>query len=342
MKNNYEKLIKEGKAPEGSTYLESTTKSYVNGEEITNRIHSTGVLNEHQMLGPITSTSAYRAKEDVQRNSSYATLAAHRNGPMPVMDSFNSAQGNVKKNGVLQKAGSIVKGVADFLFLDDIKTLTSQDTSLLEKGMAAANFFPIGKVVKGAKLGYNVISNSQVIGKVTEGVKKGWNKAKNAAKTVTDKTSKAIKSGANGIKNAWNKLFGKGDSNKAKDVKDAVEGKDNIGWSMPQGGGTINGRKYSEHALERMAPNTPEVRAELTTRAHQRATQQGLKPGTKEYNDFMKKQVDPRGITPSVVEDTIKYGTPSPGNTPGTTVYQRDQIRVVTNSNGDVITVIPR
>ncbi|AZK45041.1 hypothetical protein EIM92_01560 [Paenibacillus lentus] len=115
-----------------------------------------------------------------------------------------------------------------------------------------------------------------------------------------------------------------------------------IGWSMAKGGGSIGGRRYSEHALERMAPNTPEVRAELTTRANQRATEQGLKPGTKEYNDFMNKQIDPRNIPPSVVEDTIKNGTKTPGNKQGTTVYQSDRVRVVTNANGDVITVIPR
>lgn len=40
---------------------------------------------------------------------------------------------------------------------------------------------------------------------------------------------------------------------------------------MPRGGGSINGRKYSEHALERMAPDTIEVRAELTKRARERA-----------------------------------------------------------------------
>jgi hypothetical protein len=110
---------------------------------------------------------------------------------------------------------------------------------------------------------------------------------------------------------------------------------------MPKGGGTIGGRKYSEHALERMAPNTPEVRAELTTRAYQRATESGLKPGTKEYNDFINKQVDPRGVTQSVVEN-IKNGTKTSGNTQGTFVYQSDKVTVVTNSNGDVVTVIPK
>ncbi|WP_322905764.1 RHS repeat-associated core domain-containing protein [Paenibacillus campi] len=126
------------------------------------------------------------------------------------------------------------------------------------------------------------------------------------------------------------------------EIKKFKEGTGETGWSMPKGGGTIGGRRYSEHSLERMAPNTPEVRAELTTRANQRAAEQGLRPGTKEYNDFINKQVDPRGITPSVVEDTIKNGTKTPGNTQGTSVYQSDRVRVVTNANGDVITVIPR
>ncbi|CAH1190388.1 hypothetical protein PAECIP111893_00307 [Paenibacillus plantiphilus] len=73
------------------------------------------------------------------------------------------------------------------------------------------------------------------------------------------------------------------------------------GWSMARGGDTINGRKYSEHALERMAPNTIEVRAELTTRAKQSAQSKGLIPGTKEYNDYIKKYVDSRGFPPMVM-----------------------------------------
>lgn len=38
-------------------------------------------------------------------------------------------------------------------------------------------------------------------------------------------------------------------------------------WNMVEGGGTINGREYSQHAMERMAPDTPQVRAELSRRA---------------------------------------------------------------------------
>ena len=113
-------------------------------------------------------------------------------------------------------------------------------------------------------------------------------------------------------------------------------------WDMPEGGEIINGRKYSQHALERMAPDTPEVRAEQYARATEIAKGHGLQPGTYEYSSFVDKYVDPRGIPPSVVEDAIINGTKSPGNKPGTFVYETIDIRVVSNENGDIITVIPK
>ena len=109
-------------------------------------------------------------------------------------------------------------------------------------------------------------------------------------------------------------------------------------WDMPEGGEIINGRKYSQHALERMAPDTPEVRAEQYARATEIAKEHGLQPGTYEYSSFVDKYVDPRGIPPSVVEDAIINGTKSPGNKPGTFVYETIDIRVVFNENGDIIT----
>ena len=42
-------------------------------------------------------------------------------------------------------------------------------------------------------------------------------------------------------------------------------------WDMTEGGGVINGREYSQHAMERMAPDTPTVRAELSRRAEKAA-----------------------------------------------------------------------
>ncbi|EEG76140.1 hypothetical protein DealDRAFT_2982 [Dethiobacter alkaliphilus AHT 1] len=120
------------------------------------------------------------------------------------------------------------------------------------------------------------------------------------------------------------------------------EGTPNFGWNMKRGGDVINGRKYSGHALERMAPNTLEVRAELHTRAVQRAKAVGLKPGSKEYSDFINKHIDPRGVPPIVVEDAIRNTTMVPGKDAGTFVHQNSNVNVIVNSAGDVITVIPK
>ncbi|AAY60468.1 hypothetical protein [Bacillus cereus] len=53
------------------------------------------------------------------------------------------------------------------------------------------------------------------------------------------------------------------------------------------------------------------------------------------------KKVDPRGMTPNVVEDIIKTGTRKPGDNPDTWKYVRDEGYVVINDKGDVITVVP-
>jgi len=101
-------------------------------------------------------------------------------------------------------------------------------------------------------------------------------------------------------------------------------------WVFPKkGGATINGRWYTEHALERMAPRTPEVMAELEVRALARARKEGCLPQTKEFGKWMEKNApNPRNIPPSVVEAEIS----KPGST---------NIRVELNQKGDVITVIP-
>ena len=64
---------------------------------------------------------------------------------------------------------------------------------------------------------------------------------------------------------------------------------------------TISGRKFTGHAIDRM---------------------QG------------------RGLTPSVIEDTMSRGTRTPGRG-GTTVITTDQASVVINNAGDVVTVYP-
>lgn len=103
---------------------------------------------------------------------------------------------------------------------------------------------------------------------------------------------------------------------------------DNV-WDMPEHPKTINGRKYSQHALERMAPDTIENRAKLI----QRALDLGYEVGS---NDF-KNYVNPRGIPPSIVEDVIKNAIPQPGSSPATLEYILDGVTVITNLAGDVI-----
>jgi hypothetical protein len=102
-------------------------------------------------------------------------------------------------------------------------------------------------------------------------------------------------------------------------------------WVFPKkGGATINGRWYTEHALERMAPRTPEVMAELEVRMLARAEKAGYKPQTEEFGEWlMKNAPNPRNIPPSVIEAEIA----KPGST---------NIRVELNQKGDVVTVIPR
>lgn len=78
---------------------------------------------------------------------------------------------------------------------------------------------------------------------------------------------------------------------KAKDLGKVSKVTEEIGWSMPRGGGVIDGRKYSEHALERMAPDTVQVRAELTKRARERAERKGYTFGSDKYMEELKKLI---------------------------------------------------
>jgi hypothetical protein len=117
---------------------------------------------------------------------------------------------------------------------------------------------------------------------------------------------------------------------------------DDISWSLNKNGATINGRKYSGHALERMAPDTPDIRAQLHTRAQEIAKSKGYVPGTREYSDFIKKYVQPRNVPPSVIEDAITNGVKTAGNQINTWKFETGDVTVIINDLGDVITVIPK
>jgi hypothetical protein len=103
------------------------------------------------------------------------------------------------------------------------------------------------------------------------------------------------------------------------------------GWVLPKNGGgaLIHGRWYTEHALERMAPRTPQVMVELEARALKRTNAKGLQPGTEEFGRWMSRNgPNPRGIPPSIIEAEVA----NPGST---------HVRVILNQKGEVITVIP-
>ncbi|WP_246521722.1 RHS repeat-associated core domain-containing protein, partial [Ornithinibacillus massiliensis] len=144
LKSNYEILKNYKEVPAGSAKLGKTTTHYLNGEEITEAIYTSGTFNRYRMLraatGPTPSVASY------QQNLTKPTVKL--------------AKPKEEKKGFFSKVGGFFKSTADFLFLDDIKTLTSPDTSLLEKGLAATSFIPVGKVVKGAKLGLNQLPSA--------------------------------------------------------------------------------------------------------------------------------------------------------------------------------------
>jgi hypothetical protein len=105
----------------------------------------------------------------------------------------------------------------------------------------------------------------------------------------------------------------------------------NNGWVLPEngGGGLINNRWYTEHALERMAPNTPQVMAKLEARFFERAKVVKPKLNTQEFLKWCRENSpNPRGVPPSVVEAEIA----NPGSS---------GVRVFLNEKGDVKTVIP-
>ena len=198
--------------------------------------------------------------------------------------------------------------------------VTGNDTAGMVAGMVASGV--TAKGLNGIEAEANKLAKAP---KGLDGVTEGTG---NVAEDV-GKAGKGLEGAAKGAESA------------AEDAGKVVEsGTDS--WNMVEGGGTINGREYSQHAMERMAPDTPQVRAELSRRAEKSATQRGLKVGTQEYYEYCKKYVDPRNIPPSVIEDAISSTKGIPGNRPDTFIHETADVKIVINSAGKVITVIPK
>ncbi|HEV2601058.1 MAG TPA: hypothetical protein VGT41_02050 [Candidatus Babeliales bacterium] len=94
----------------------------------------------------------------------------------------------------------------------------------------------------------------------------------------------------------------------------------------------IDGRLYTKHAVERMAPDITSVRLEL----ERRALALGYPYGSSEFIKY----ITPRGISPKTVERVIKKGKCIAGKRAMTKQYEYKGIRVITNQEGTVITVI--
>ncbi|MCX5921773.1 MAG: hypothetical protein NTX86_00375, partial [Candidatus Dependentiae bacterium] len=134
----------------------------------------------------------------------------------------------------------------------------------------------------------------------------------------------AIKTVAKGTKAS--RLIGRAEEKITAEIRQSLR-------FLPEKGEIINGRFYTKHALERMAPNTPEIIAQL----QKRAINEGFMPGTKEFIEY----VQPRNIPPSVIEDAIKTINPiiGTGKHIGTLEYIKESVKIVTNLKGDVVTI---
>mgnify|MGYP000923600604 FL=1 len=225
---------------------------------------------------------------------------------------FKSTATIVAKEGISMGAGAGAQKITT--------DVTGNDTAGMVAGMVASGV--TAKGLNGIEAEANKLAKAP---KGLDGVIEGTG---NVAEDV-GKAGKGLEGAAKGAESA------------AEDAGKVVEsGTDS--WNMVEGGGTINGREYSQHAMERMAPDTPQVRAELSRRAEKSATQRGLKVGTQEYYEYCKKYVDPRNIPPSVIEDAISSTKGIPGNRPDTFIHETADVKIVINSAGKVITVIPK
>lgn len=225
---------------------------------------------------------------------------------------FKSTATIVAKEGISMGAGAGAQKITT--------DVTGNDTAGMVAGMVAS-----GMTAKGLN---GIEAEANKLAKAPKGIDGVTEGAGNVAEDV-GKAGKGLEGAAKGAESA------------AEDAGKVVEsGTDS--WNMVEGGGTINGREYSQHAMERMAPDTPQVRAELSRRAEKSATQRGLKVGTQEYYEYCKKYVDPRNIPPSVIEDAISSTKGIPGNRPDTFIHETADVKIVINSAGKVITVIPK
>ncbi|MCA6607677.1 T7SS effector LXG polymorphic toxin [Bacillus safensis] len=315
----------------------------------------------------------YKAKSDIEKQTSeYLKIKKEQEEAREIAKEQEALANRPWYEKALDYGGNIVNeltGVNDAKrAATGVDPITGEELTAGQRvaagGMAAAGYIPIvgwaGRIFKGGKAVYKTTQATSAAVRAVDIYKtsqKSFDALKTSQKglyglTATNGFSEAI-TGRDMFGNKISKEQQEASMNAALGMllpfgakgfhgKMGIKGTGEIGWNMSKGGGEINGRKYSQHALERMAPDIPEVKATLTSRAIKKAEELGFKPQTKEFSDFIKKYVDPRNIPPSVIEDAIMNTKKIPGNRSGTFVHETMDVKVIINEAGDVITVIPK
>jgi len=93
-----------------------------------------------------------------------------------------------KELSLIDKAGL---GVANFLILDDLKTITDPDSSYMAKGLSMASITPFGPAIKAGNAGIRLVRKSSIVKwispkKVEKATGKGINNAKDITKLTVD------------------------------------------------------------------------------------------------------------------------------------------------------------
>lgn len=241
-----------------------------------------------------------------------------------------SLQEKLKKQEAVCKAFDEISKAMNNMTRDDV---------IRELVAAGIEGYSIGKIAKAAKI-FTKVSGERLLGLSFDEVSKAriinsMQVTENASELLNQNRAIKAQALAQSIEVEGVEVFegstGRIESNVRNNNISAFSEMFDSTWDMPEQGKMINGRFYTRHALERMAPKTSEVVKEL----ERRAIEKGHLPGSKEYKSY----IDPRGIPPIVIEDAINNGQCTSGTYPWTWNYETDSVRVIVNEYGDVITV---
>src|SRR5699024_11036793 len=160
--------------------------------------------------------------------------------PMGYWDKVKVQGGNSRLSGTPDGFAGPATATFDY-FSEDLFTMFDPNASMGEKMLASVFVLPTpAKFLK-------------PLDDVASGLKKGKNSNKSS-----------------GAKNSFNELMSPEEANRYNKYWESRT------WSLSESGGVINGRRYSIHALERMPPDIPGVRATLNSRARAEALKRGL------------------------------------------------------------------